>query len=83
MGKKFPFFGKFTPQLGHRVFSGGVLPIFEGGMREPYIYLTTIGNPCTLSSMIRGNVRKIWAMTDRPIGYRELYRFVEGQRDDP
>lgn len=52
-------------------------------MREPYIYLTTIGNPCTLSSMIRGNVRKIWAMTDRPIGYRALYRFVEGQRDDP
>lgn len=37
-----------------------------------HAYLTTIGNPGTLESMIYGNVRKIWAKKHHPKWYKEV-----------
>lgn len=37
-----------------------------------HAYLTTIGNPGTLESMIYGNVRRIWAKKHHPKWYREI-----------
>jgi len=37
-----------------------------------HVYLTTIGNPGTLESMIYGNVRKIWAKVHHPKWYEEI-----------
>jgi formate dehydrogenase subunit gamma len=37
-----------------------------------HAYLTTIGNPGTLESMIYGNVRRIWAKTHHPKWYKEI-----------
>ena len=37
-----------------------------------HAYLTTIGNPGTLESMIYGNVRRIWAKKHHPKWYKEI-----------
>lgn len=37
-----------------------------------HAYLTTIGNPGTLESMIYGNVRRIWAGKHHPKWYGEI-----------
>ena len=37
-----------------------------------HAYLTTIGNPGTLESMIYGNVRRIWARKHHPKWYKEI-----------
>jgi formate dehydrogenase subunit gamma len=40
-----------------------------------HAYLTTVGNPGTLESMLYGNVRRIWARKHHPKWYKE----VEGE----
>ena len=37
-----------------------------------HAYLTTVGNPGTLESMIYGNVRRIWARKHHPKWYKEV-----------
>jgi formate dehydrogenase subunit gamma len=37
-----------------------------------HAYLTTVGNPGTLESMIYGNVRRIWARKHHPKWYKEI-----------
>ena len=37
-----------------------------------HAYLTTIGNPGTLESMIYGNVRRLWARKHHPKWYKEI-----------